>query len=134
MGAVLRGELDGTKLEMVAKNFRNPYEVCVSSFGESYLSDNDNDGNFSARICWLLSGGNYGWFGRPPAAFRETLFGEHWHFRGHVPGHVPATLVTGFGSPCGICFYEGDALGPHYKNAALPHRCRSTRSTALSVR
>ncbi len=32
---------------------------------------------------------------------------------------MPATLVTGFGSPCGICFYEGDAFGPHYKNAPL---------------
>jgi putative membrane-bound dehydrogenase-like protein len=119
-GAVLRGELDGSQLEMVAKNFRNPYEVCVSSFGESYLSDNDNDGNFSVRICWLMEGGNYGWFGHPPARVpREVPFGEHWHFRGHVPGYVPATLVTGFGSPCGICFYEGDALGPHFKNAPL---------------
>jgi putative membrane-bound dehydrogenase-like protein len=119
-GAVLRGELDGSKLEMVAKNFRNPYEVCVSSFGESYLSDNDNDGNFSVRICWLLEGGNYGWFGHPPARVpRDTPFGEHWHFRGHVPGFVPATLVTGFGSPCGICFYEGDALGPRFKNSPL---------------
>ena len=119
-GAVLRGELDGSHLELVAKNFRNPYEVCVSSFGESYLSDNDNDGNFSARICWILEGGNYGWFGHPPARVpRDTPFGEHWHFRGHVPGYVPATLVTGFGSPCGICFYEGDAFGPHFKNAPL---------------
>ncbi|MEX0713763.1 MAG: PVC-type heme-binding CxxCH protein, partial [Pirellulales bacterium] len=59
-GAVMRGELDGSKLELVAMNFRNPYEVCVSSFGESFLSDNDNDGNFSVRICWLMEGGNYG--------------------------------------------------------------------------
>jgi glucose/arabinose dehydrogenase len=43
-GAVIRGELDGGKLETIATNFRNPYEVCVSSFGEAYLSDNDNDG------------------------------------------------------------------------------------------
>ena len=115
-----RGELDGTHLEMVAKNFRNPYELCVSSFGESYLSDNDNDGNQSVRICWLLEGGNYGWFGHPPGRVpRETPFGQHWHFRGHVPGYVPANLVTGFGSPCGICFYEGDALGPRFKNAPL---------------
>ncbi|MBI2826859.1 MAG: c-type cytochrome [Planctomycetia bacterium] len=119
-GACMRGELDGGKLELVAVNFRNPYEPCVSSFGEPFLSDNDNDGNFSARICWLMEGGNYGWFGRPPAkAPPGTPFGEHWHFRGHVPGYVPATLVTGFGSPCGICFYEGDAFGPHLKNAPL---------------
>src|SRR5688572_5750086 len=119
-GAMLRGELDGSKLEMIAKNFRNPYEICVSSFGESFVSDNDNDGNFSVRICWILEGGDYGWFGRPPAkAPPGTPFGEHWHFRGHIPGFVPATLVTGFGSPCGICFYEGDAFGDKYKNAPL---------------
>jgi len=119
-GAMLRGELDGSRLETVAVNFRNPYEICVSSFGESFCSDNDNDGNFSARICWLMEGGNYGWFGGPPAKTPPgTPFGEHWHFRGHIPGFVPATLVTGFGSPCGICFYEGDAFGPEYKNAPL---------------
>jgi len=119
-GAVIRGELDGSKLETVALNFRNPYEVCVSSFGESFLSDNDNDGNFSARICWILSGGNYGWFGHPPARVSNDIpFSEHWHFRGFTPGYVPATLVTGFGSPCGICFYEGDAFGPRYKNAPI---------------
>jgi putative membrane-bound dehydrogenase-like protein len=119
-GAMLRGELDGSRLETVAVNFRNPYEICVNSFGQSFCSDNDNDGNFSARICWIMEGGNYGWFGGPPAKTPPgTPFGEHWHFRGHIPGFVPATLVTGFGSPSGICYYEGDAFGPEFKNAPL---------------
>ncbi len=126
-GAMLRGELDGSKLEMIAHNFRNPYEICVSSFGESFCSDNDNDGNFSVRICWILEGGNYGWFGSPPFGIndlnkrlaRDCRSASTWHFRGHIPGHVPATLVTGFGSPCGMCFYEGDAFGEKYKNAPL---------------
>lgn len=122
-GAMLRGELDGSKLETVAVNFRNPYEVCVSSFGEAYFSDNDNDGNESVRVGWVIDGGNYGWFGSPPGPRGHVPsfvpFSEHWHFRGHIPGYVPATLVTGFGSPCGICFYEGDAFGPKYKNAPL---------------
>ena len=137
-GAVLRGELDGGKLEVVAENFRNPYEVCVSSFGEAYLSDNDNDGNESVRICWIMEGGNYGWFGRPPFDKQQLdqlvppgiPFREHWHFRGHVPGFVPATLVTGFGSPTGICIYESDAFGPKFQNAPLhtdcgPRECRA---------
>ncbi len=137
---MLRGELDGSQLETVAVNFRNPYEVCVSSFGEAFLSDNDNDGNESVRICWILEGGNYGWFGGPPFSKqeldarlpRDTPFREHWHFRGFMPGFVPATLVTGFGSPTGICFYEGDAFGPKYKNAPLhtdagPRECRVYR-------
>lgn len=119
-GAMLRGELDGSQLETVAVNFRNPYEICVSSFGEPFCSDNDNDGNFSVRVCWIMEGGNYGWFGGPPAKVPAgTPFGEHWHFRGHIPGFVPATLVTGFGSPCGICYYEGDAFGAAFKNAPL---------------
>ncbi|MGD9720805.1 MAG: PVC-type heme-binding CxxCH protein [Pirellulales bacterium] len=139
-GAVMRGELDGSQLELVSVNFRNPYEVCVSSFGEAYLSDNDNDGNESVRICWLLEGGNYGWFGGPPFAKQDlaarlsadTPGREHWHFRGHVPGYVPGTLITGFGSPTGICFYEGGALGPKYENAPLhtdagPRECRVYR-------
>ncbi len=119
-GAVIRGELDGSRLETVAHNFRNPYEVCVSSFGESFLSDNDNDGLRSTRICWLLDGGDYGWFGHPPAKPVGGLpFSDGWHFRAHVPGFVPGTLVTGFGSPCGICFYEGAALGDAYRHTPI---------------
>jgi len=119
-GAVIRGELDGSQLENVAVNFRNPYEVCVSSFGESFLSDNDNDGNFSTRICWVMEGGDYGWFGQPgPKVAPGTPFSEGWHFRAPTPGFVPGTLVTGFGSPCGMCFYEGDAFGPDFKNVPL---------------
>ncbi|MGD9645376.1 MAG: PVC-type heme-binding CxxCH protein [Pirellulales bacterium] len=118
-GGVLRGELDGSQLELVAANFRNPYEVCVSSFGEAFLSDNDNDGNQSTRICWLLEGGDYGWFGQPGAKVPpETPYSEGWHFRAYTPGFVPATLVTGFGSPAGMCFYEGDAFGAALKNVA----------------
>jgi putative heme-binding domain-containing protein len=126
-GAMLRGELDGTQLETVAVNFRNPYELCVDSLGEVYCSDNDNDGNESVRICWIMDGGNYGWYGRPPFD-REALdrkappgtpYRESWHFRGHVPGYVPATLVTGFGSPCGICINEGDGLGEAFRGMPI---------------
>lgn len=116
-GGLLRGELDGAQLEVVAANFRNPYEVGVSSWGESFVSDNDNDGNESTRICWILEGGNYGWFGQPPARVPAELpFSAGWHFRAHLPGFVPATLVTGFGSPAGLCFYEGDAFDPEWRN------------------
>ncbi|MCA9268518.1 MAG: dehydrogenase, partial [Planctomycetales bacterium] len=126
-GAMLRGELDGSELETVAVNFRNSYEVCVNSFGEAFCSDNDNDGNESVRICWILEGGNYGWFGRPPMGKQEVdrrvpegvPLREGWHFRTYVPGFVPGTLVTGFGSPCGICFYEGHAFGGRMYGAPL---------------
>jgi putative membrane-bound dehydrogenase-like protein len=126
-GAMIRGELDGTKLEILAHNFRNPYEMTVNSFGVGFCSDNDNDGNQSTRVCWLLEGGDYGWFGGPPFNKNQldervpvgTPYREHWHFRGYQPGYVPATVQTGFGSPCGMCFYEGDAFGPALKNVPL---------------
>lgn len=121
-GGLLRGELDGSRLELVARNFRNPYEVCVNSFGEAFLSDNDNDGNQSARVCWILAGGDYGWFGGPPARAAAVVpYSAGWHFRAPVAGFVPATLVTGFGSPSGMCFYEGDAFGPALRH--VPWHC-----------
>ena len=118
-GGMIRGELDGTKLENVAVNFRNSYEIAVSSFGESFCSDNDNDGNVSVRICWILEGGNYGWFKRPGPKFASSVpLANTWHFRGAIPGFVPSTIVTGFGSPCGMCYYEGSAI-PSLKNTPL---------------
>ena len=126
-GAMLRGELNGGQLETVATNFRNPYEICVTSFGEAYCSDNDNDGNESVRICWILDGGDYGWFGRPPfnrdvldsRVPKDMAYREAWHFRGYQPGYVPGTKVTGFGSPCGICVLEHDKFGKELEDAQL---------------
>lgn len=118
-GGMIRGELDGTKLENVATNFRNSYEIAVSSFGEAFCSDNDNDGNVSVRICWILEGGNYGWYKRPGPKFAASIpLANTWHFRGAIPGFVPSTIVTGFGSPCGMCYYEGKAI-PSLTNTPL---------------
>ena len=44
-GMVFRCNLDGSDVEVLAYNFRNPYEVAVDSFGTLWQSDNDDDGN-----------------------------------------------------------------------------------------
>ena len=140
-GAMLRGELDGTKLETVAVNFRNPYEVCVSSFGEAFLSDNDNDGNESVRICWILEGGNYGWFGGPPFGKQELdgrLSPGHALSRAlalprlSCPATCPATLVTGFGSPMRHVLLRRRRLRPEVSRT---RRCTPTpaRASAASI-
>ena len=97
-GTVWRCNLDGTKLELIAHNFRNNYEAAVDSFGEIWLSDNDDDGNQQTRICHVMPGGNYGYW---PRGSGQT----HWHEE--QPGIVHKTLRTGFGSPTGMAFYEG---------------------------
>lgn len=119
-GAMIRCEADGTLLEDFAVNFRNPVELAVDSFGNVWCSDNDNDGLKSVRICWILEGGNYGWFGGPENIRNpDGSFDPIHHWRADKPGFVPYTLITGFGSPCGMTFYEGDAFGPKFKNQII---------------
>ncbi|MCY2962483.1 MAG: PQQ-dependent sugar dehydrogenase, partial [Planctomycetota bacterium] len=119
-GGMIRCEGDGTQLEDFAVNFRNPVELAVDSFGNVWCSDNDNDGLKSVRICWILEGGNYGWFGGPENIRNpDGSFDPIHHWRADKPGFVPYTLITGFGSPCGMTFYEGDAFGPKFQNQII---------------
>jgi putative membrane-bound dehydrogenase-like protein len=109
-GTVWRCDQDGTNLELIAHNFRNNYEACVNSFGEIWLSDNDDDGNQQTRICFVMPGGNYGYHPRGPGQ-------THWHEE--QPGVVHKVLRTGFGSPTGITFYEGTLFPEKYRGHLL---------------
>jgi putative membrane-bound dehydrogenase-like protein len=109
-GTVWRCDLDGTNLELIAHNFRNNYECCVNSFGEIWLSDNDDDGSQQTRICHVMPGGDYGFYPRGPGQ-------SHWHEE--QPGIVHKTMRTGFGSPTGICFYEGTLLPKRFHGQLL---------------
>ena len=110
---VLRTDLEGTNLELLAWNMRNPYEPTVDSFGTVYISDNDDDGNEQTRINYIMEGGNYGY--KPGRKGDRRLDAVHWNE--DRPGTVPKMIKTGFGSPTGLLFYEG---------TALPERLRRT--------
>jgi putative heme-binding domain-containing protein len=77
----------------------------VDSFGTVFVSDNDDDGNQQTRICYVMPGGNYGYQPRGPGQ-------SHWHEE--QPGVVPKILRTYFGSPTGMCVYEGTLLPKKY--------------------
>jgi putative membrane-bound dehydrogenase-like protein len=104
-GTVWRCDLDGKNLELIAHNFRNNYEPCVDSFGTIFLSDNDDDGQQQTRICYVMPGGNYGYHRSPKTS--------HWNEE--HPGIVPKILRTYFGSPTGICVYEGNLFPEPYQ-------------------
>jgi putative membrane-bound dehydrogenase-like protein len=104
-GTIWRCDMDGKNLELIAHNFRNEYEPCVDSFGTIFVSDNDDDGNQQTRICYVMPGGNYGYWPRGPGQ-------SHWHEE--QPGVVPKILRTYFGSPTGMCVYEGTLLPKKY--------------------
>ncbi|HEX5270161.1 MAG TPA: PVC-type heme-binding CxxCH protein, partial [Gemmataceae bacterium] len=109
-GTIWRCDMDGKNLELIAHNFRNEYEPCVDSFGTVFVSDNDDDGNQQTRICYVMPGGNYGYHMQP----RKV---SHWNEE--IPGVVPKILRTYFGSPTGMCVYEGTLLPKKYQGQLL---------------
>jgi putative membrane-bound dehydrogenase-like protein len=124
-GMVFRCRPDGTDFEVLGHNFRNNYEVAVDSFGTLWQSDNDDDGNRGVRINYVMECGNYGYKNELTGAGwqvpRTNLEAEvpmrHWHQ--NDPGVVPNLLLTGGGSPCGICVYEGSLLPERYRGAVI---------------
>jgi putative membrane-bound dehydrogenase-like protein len=124
-GMAFRCEADGSGFEVLGHNFRNNYEVTVDSYGTAWQSDNDDDGNQGVRINYVMEGGNFGYVGPrgsnwardQNSAPGQTRQEAHWHQRD--PGVVPNLLMTGGGSPAGICVYEGALLPEPFRGALL---------------
>ncbi|MBK5297565.1 MAG: c-type cytochrome [Vicinamibacteria bacterium] len=115
-GAALVVNADGTGLQVLAQNFRNPYELAVDAFGDIWQTDNDDDGNAWTRANYVIPGGNYGFRGPLGRSWREDL-GTHFHEE--VPGVVPNIVRLGPGSPCGLVVYEGTLLPQKYRGHLL---------------
>jgi putative membrane-bound dehydrogenase-like protein len=124
-GMVFRCKPDGTDFEVLGHNFRNNYEVAVDSFGTLWQSDNDDDGNKGVRINWVMEYGNYGYkdeltgagWRTPRTNLEADVPLQHWHQ--NDPGVVPNLLMTGGGSPCGICVYEGSLLPERFRGSLV---------------
>ncbi len=124
-GMIFRCDPDGSHVETLAWNFRNNWEVAVDSFGALWQSDNDDDGNQSVRINFVMPYGNYGYtdeltgagWSKGDAKTKEEVISRHWHLSD--PGVVPNLLNTGGGSPTGILVYEGDLLPPVFRNQII---------------
>ena len=124
-GVAFRSELDGSRIEVLGNNFRNPYELAIDSYGGLWQSDNDDDGNRGVRINYLMEYGNYGYKDQVTgASWQERRVGwsdsiplRHWHL--NDPGVVPNLLQTGSGSPTGMIVYEGDLLPDLYKDQLI---------------
>src|SRR5262245_33793956 len=135
-GMVFRCNLDGSQVETLGWNFRNNWEVAVDSFGTLWQSDNDDDGNRGVRINYVMEFGNYGYkdeltgaaWKTPRENLEKEIPQQHWHL--NDPGVVPTLLLTGAGSPTGICVYEGTLLPEVFRNQVIhcdagPSICRA---------
>jgi putative membrane-bound dehydrogenase-like protein len=124
-GMAFRCNLDGSDLETLGWNFRNPYELAVDSYGNIWQSDNDDDGNRGTRLNLVVEYGNYGFTnemtGEGWRTKRTGMAAEiplrHWHL--NDPGVVPNLLQLYAGSPTGILFYEGDLMPVSYRNSLI---------------
>jgi putative membrane-bound dehydrogenase-like protein len=124
-GMIFRCDPDGSNVETLAWNFRNNWEVAVDSFGTLWQSDNDDDGNQSVRINYVMPYGNYGFkdeltgaaWSKGDAKSKDQIVSRHWHQTD--PGVVPNLLNTGAGSPTGIVVYEGDLLPSVFHNQMI---------------
>lgn len=124
-GMVFRLNRDGSEFEVLGHNFRNNYEVAVDSYGTLWQSDNDDDGNRSVRINYVMEYGNYGYTDEVTGAgwrarrvnLEDTVHERHWHQ--NDPGVVPNLLNTGSGSPTGMIVYEGDLLPEVFQNQII---------------
>ena len=129
-GMIFRCDIDlehgkASNIETLAFNFRNNYEVCVDSLGGMWQSDNDDDGNKSVRINAILDYGSYGYsdeltgagWHSPRTNIEKEIPLMHWHQ--NDPGTIPNLLLTGSGSPTGICVNESSVLGAQFRNEII---------------
>lgn len=124
-GMVFRCDPDGSNPEVLAWNFRNNYELAVDSYGRMWQSDNDDDGNRSTRINFVMDYGNYGFKDEMTKAdwrtrrvnMEDSVWRQHWHL--NDPGVVPNLVQNYAGSPTGILVYEGKLLPDEYQNQVI---------------
>lgn len=133
-GLALRMNADGTGLKVLGHNFRNSYEVCLDSYGNMWQNDND-DQVITCRVSFLQENGNAGYFSADGTRYWQAdrrpgqdIFTTHWHQED--PGVMPAGDNSGAGSPTGIVYYEGDALGKNYRGTLLS--CEAGRNVIFA--
>ena len=99
----------GTRWELIANGFRNPFDLCFNDAGDMFTFDSDMEWDIGLpwyrpiRICQVPSGGEFGW--RPGTDKWSPSF----------PDNLPAVLNIGQGSP--TSFFSG-------MNARFPEKYR----------
>lgn len=113
-GNVYRCRPDGSKLELVATGFWNPFHLAFDAYEHLFAVDNDPDSRPPCRLLHVVDGGDFGY------RFRNGRKGVHpftaWN--GELPGTLPMVAGTGE-APSGIVIYQSDMLPGDYRGTAL---------------
>lgn len=120
-GAIVRSELDGSKMELFAYGLRNVHEPAFDAYGN--LLGVDNDGDFSTekeRFVYITEGSDTGW--RTNWQYR----GEDWlpwmdeglsiPYHPEQPAYLTPPIQNYLDGPAGFIFNPGTAFSPAYRN------------------
>ncbi len=110
-GMIIRTDLEGESVQLVAGGLRNTYDLAFNEEGELFIHDSDMESDEGTtfyrptRVCHVLPGGEFGWrsgWAKWPEYFVDSL---------------PAIADTGRGSPTGAVFYHHHMFPRRFQNA-----------------
>ncbi|MGQ0635641.1 MAG: PVC-type heme-binding CxxCH protein [Planctomycetaceae bacterium] len=116
-GSVLRCDLDGSNLEIIATGLRNPQDLAFDQYGNLFTCDNDSDRDDQCRWVYLVEGGDCGWrigyqyFADRGPWNRERLW-QPYH-RGQAAYILPPIANISDG-PSGLTYYPGTGFPAEY--------------------
>lgn len=109
-GVVIRTDLEGEEVEIVAGGIRNAYDLAFNRFGEMFVHDSDMESDAGTnwyrptRLYHVTPGAEFGWrsgWAKWPSYYVDSL---------------PEILDTGRGSPTGATFYNHFAFPTRYQD------------------
>jgi putative membrane-bound dehydrogenase-like protein len=127
-GVIVRTDLEGTQVELVAGGLRNVYDMAFNRQGDLFVHDSDMESDVGTtwyrptRIYHVIPGGEFGWrsgWAKWPEYFVDNL---------------PELLDTGRGSPTGAVFYEHFAFPSRYHNLLFLADWSEGRILAVDVK
>jgi len=126
-GTVIRTDIDGENVELVAGGLRNAYDLAFNREGELLVHDSDMESDMGTswyrptRLYHVTGGGEYGWrsgWSKWPDDLVDVL---------------PAVVDTGRGSPTGAAFYNHYAFPTRYHDALFLGNWSEGRILAVTL-
>lgn len=110
-GTIIRTDIEGSVVEVVAGGIRNAYDLAFNAEGEMFFHDSDMEADLGTpwyrptQVFHLLAGADYGWR-------------SGWaRFPEHFIDNVPPIVDTGRGSPTGAVCYDHFMFPARYHGA-----------------
>ena len=120
-GAILRCELDGSGLEIVATGLRNPQELAFDDLGNLFTVDNNSDSGDKARLVQVVEGSDSGWrigwqFIEQPNSRGPWNAERMWEPRNPMqPAYLLPPIANISDGPSGLTFNPGTALAERHR-------------------